>query len=84
MTRSLVLPVALIALAWTAAKAAGADLALVGRLLWSDPALGWIAEWRLATAERAHRWQVRGVSFDDAFRSGLRGAAQSLAGHGPP
>jgi hypothetical protein len=58
-------------------------VALAGRLVWSDAALGWIAEWRLATADRMHRWRIRGVSFDDAFRSGLRGAAQVLSGHGP-
>jgi hypothetical protein len=67
-----------------AAKAAGGDQALVGRLLWSDPARGWIAEWRLAHESKLYRWQVRGVSFDDAFRNGMRGAAQILSGHGRP
>jgi hypothetical protein len=67
-----------------AAKSAGGDQALVGRLLWSDPARGWIAEWRLAFEGRLYRWQVRGVSFDDAFRHAMRGAAQILSGHGRP
>ncbi len=67
-----------------AAKSAGGDQALVGRLLWSDQARGWIAEWRLAFEGRLYRWQIRGVSFDDAFRNGMRGAAQILSGHGRP
>ena len=66
------------------AKAAGGDLALAGRLVWSEAALGWIAEWQLVADGRTYRWQLRGVSFDDAFRSGMRGAAQILSGHGPP
>ncbi len=67
-----------------AAKSTGGDQALVGRLLWSDRARGWIAEWRLAFESKLYRWQVRGVSFDDAFRNGMRGAVQILSGHGRP
>lgn len=67
-----------------AAKAAGGDVVLAGRLVWSDAALGWIAEWQLAGKGRPNRWQLRGVSFDDAFRSAMRGAAQILSGHGSP
>lgn len=67
-----------------AAKAAGGDQALVGRLLWSDAARGWVAEWRLAFEGKLYRWQIRGVSFDDAFRHAMRGAAQILSGHGRP
>lgn len=67
-----------------AAKSAGGDQALVGRLSWSDRARGWIAEWRLASEGKLYRWQIRGVSFDDAFRNGMRGAAQILSGHGRP
>ncbi len=67
-----------------AAKAAGGDQALVGRLAWSDKDLGWIAEWRLAADGKPYRWQIRGVSFDDAFRNAMRGAAQILSGNGAP
>jgi len=66
------------------AKTAGGDLALVGRLTWADRYRGWTAEWRLAYEGRAYKWQVRGASFDDAFRNGMRGAAQVLAGYGRP
>jgi hypothetical protein len=67
-----------------AAKSAGGDQALVGRLMWSDQSRGWIAEWRLAFGGELYRWQIRGVSFDDAFRTAMRGAAQILSGNGQP
>lgn len=67
-----------------AAKAAGSELPLLGRLTWSDKALGWIADWRIAAGGKTYRWQIRGVSFDDAFRNGIRGAAQVLSGSGQP
>ena len=67
-----------------AAKQAGADQALAGSIVWSDGELGWIADWRLATGGQTHHWQVRGVSFDEAFRVAMRGAAQVLSGNGQP
>lgn len=67
-----------------ATKALGADLPLVGTMRFSDEAHGWIADWRLAAKGRTYTWQVRGVNFDEAFRSALRGAAQILSGHGQP
>jgi hypothetical protein len=66
------------------AKAAGADLPLVGRLVWSDADLGWVATWRFSAAGQEHAWTVRGVNFDEAFRAALRGAAQILSGNGAP
>jgi hypothetical protein len=66
------------------AKSAGGDVALAGSLVWSDTALGWMADWRLASLGKTYRWQIGGVSFDAAFRNGLGGAAQILSGHGPP
>jgi hypothetical protein len=62
----------------------GGDQALAGSLVWSDEALGWIAEWRLASGGKLYRWKVSGVGFDDAFRNALRGAAQVLSGNGAP
>ena len=67
-----------------AAHETGGDAALAGSLHWSDEALGWIADWRLAFHGVAYQWRVQGVGFDDAFRSGMRGAAQVLSGHGQP
>lgn len=67
-----------------AARTAGGDLALVGRLVWSEEALGWIADWRLDSAAQTYRWRLRGVSFDEGFRNAMRGAVQVLSGHGQP
>jgi len=33
---------------------------------------------------QTHRWQVRGVTFEEAFRRGTGGAAQVLSGNGDP
>ncbi len=66
------------------AKAAGAERALVGTLVWSDAELGWIADWTIASEGKTYRWEVRGVSFDDAFRNAIRGVAQVLSGNGQP
>lgn len=66
------------------ARHADADQALSGSIVWSDADLGWIADWRLASAGQMHEWQVRGVSFDEAFRVAMRGAAQILSGNGSP
>ena len=65
-------------------EALGGDLALAGNLLWSEQALGWIADWRMDARGKSYRWQIRGVGFDDAFRSAMSGAAQILSGHGQP
>lgn len=67
----------------------GAAATLIGTLLWSETDHGWIAEWHLERGEEPGappppRWQVRGVSFDAAFRSGVGGAAQVLSGNGAP
>lgn len=67
-----------------AAKANGGDLALVGRMAWSDEAMSWIADWRLGTPGKTDRWQVRSATYDDGFRKALGGAASILSGNGRP
>ena len=67
-----------------AAKLSGGDVALSGRMYWSDADLGWVATWRLAHGGRTHHWTVRGVNFDEAFRVALRGSMQILSGNGAP
>jgi uncharacterized protein len=62
----------------------GGEVALVGRLKWEDSELGWATEWRMDWNGRMHRWQLRGVKFDEAFRRGIGGAAQILSGNGDP
>lgn len=66
------------------AKQTGGTQALAGSIVWSDKELGWIADWRLADHGKTYRWQVRGVSFDEAFRVAIGGAAQILSGNGQP
>jgi hypothetical protein len=78
------LPVADMARLDRLARQAGGGQALVGSIKWSDKELGWIADWRLADHGKTYRWQVRGVSFDDAFRVAIAGAAQILSGNGQP
>lgn len=67
-----------------AAKRIGGDVVLAGTMIFSDAAQGWTADWRLPAQGQAHAWRIRGVNFDEAFRTGMRGAAQILSGHGAP
>lgn len=60
------------------------DVAVMGRLVWSDRDLGWVATWRIEPHGRPIQWTVRGVNFDEAFRVAVRGAAQVLSGNGNP
>jgi uncharacterized protein len=69
------------ALAPVATELAG-EVVLVGRLVWDDRELGWATQWQMDWRGRTHRWQVRGVTFDEAFRRGIGGAAQILSGNG--
>ncbi len=62
----------------------GGEVALVGRLVWDDQELGWATEWQLEWQGRPHRWQLRGVTFDEAFRRAIGGAAQILSDNGDP
>lgn len=67
-----------------AARKLGASVALAGNLAWSPAALGWTADWRLASGDQPAGWQIGGVNFDEAFRNAMRGAAQTLSGNGKP
>ena len=62
----------------------GGEVVLVGRLVWDDRELGWATQWQMDWRGRTHRWQIRGVTFDEAFRRGIGGAAQILSGNGDP
>ena len=57
---------------------------ITGHLSWSDSDLGWVADWTFLAPSGAVRWQVRGVSFDEAFRAAIKGVAQILSGNGNP
>jgi len=69
-----------------AARAAelGGEVALIGRLKWDDSDLEWASEWQMEWQDVTHRWQLRSVTFDEAFRRALGGAAQILSGNGDP
>ena len=60
----------------------GGEVALVGRLLWNDRELGWVTQWQIDRLGRPHRWRLRGVTFDEAFRRGIGGAAQVSSDNG--
>jgi uncharacterized protein len=62
----------------------GGEVGLVGRLVWVDSELGWATRWQMDWHGRTHRWQIRGTTFDEAFRRGVGGAAQILSGNGNP
>ncbi|WGR93722.1 DUF2066 domain-containing protein [Bradyrhizobium sp. ISRA443] len=62
----------------------GGEAALVGRLVWDDKDLGWATQWRIDWRGRSYTWRMRGVTFDEAFRRGIGGAAQALSGNGNP
>jgi hypothetical protein len=64
------------------AASIGSRQVLAGSILWSNKELGWIADWWLKGGDKPYHWRVRGVSFDEAFRVAIRGAAQILSGNG--
>jgi hypothetical protein len=62
----------------------GGEVVLVGRLVWDDRDLGWATQWQVDWRGQTHRWQIRGLTFDETFRRGIGGAAQILSGNGDP
>ena len=63
---------------------AGVEPSLTGTMIWTDGFIGWHALWRLRVHGEVHSWAINDVSYDEAFRSAMRGAAQILSGHGQP
>ena len=51
---------------------------------WDDRELGWTTQWQMEWRGQTHRWQMRGLTFDETFRRGIGGAAQILSGNGDP
>jgi hypothetical protein len=68
----------------TIARQDGGDVAVAGRMVFSEKTLGWVTTWRMAHQGRTYRWGERGVNFDAAFRNALFGAAQIVSGYGAP
>ena len=57
---------------------------VVGSLVWSDTAHGWIASWQASAGGRVIKWGERGDSFDQAYENALLGALGIASGHQPP
>jgi hypothetical protein len=66
------------------AELSDGEVPLVGDLRWSDSALGWVVTWSIEARGRRYRWSVRGINYDEAFRTAVRGAARVLSGNGEP
>jgi hypothetical protein len=62
-----------------AAAEQGGEAVLTARLVWDDQALQWNAEWQLDWHGQPHRWRLSAVTFDEAFRQGIGGAAQIIS-----
>jgi hypothetical protein len=54
---------------------------LTGTLRWSDADFGWVGAWTLTQGNKVAAWEVRGVSFDEAFRNAVGGASALLSRH---
>jgi len=62
------------------AAARGGEGLLIARLAWDDQEMRWNTDWQLDWQGRSHQWQLAAVTFDEAFRQGIGGAAQIVAG----
>ncbi len=60
------------------------EVALAIVLDWSDANLGWTARFRTVNEKGIQDWSAAGISFDEAFRIGMRGIAQIASGNGTP
>ena len=58
---------------------AAVSATLTGRLVWDEQALHWNAEWRLEGKGELQQWRSSAVTYDEAFRQGLGGAAQIMS-----
>jgi uncharacterized protein len=56
----------------------GGEAVLIARLAWDDQELRWNTEWQLEWRGQVHRWQLSAITFDEAFRLGIGGAAQAI------
>ena len=52
---------------------------VTGTLSWSEAGFDCVGRWTMADSGKEWAWEVRGVSFDEAFRSSVGGAASRLS-----
>jgi hypothetical protein len=57
---------------------------LRGDLIWQEAAAGWEGTWTLSWQGRNRAWHIAGVSFDEAYRNAIAGAAAVFSGHSLP
>src|SRR5262245_41314412 len=56
----------------------GGEAVLIAHLAWDDQELRWNTDWQLEWRGQVHRWQLAAITFDEAFRLGIGGAAQAI------
>jgi hypothetical protein len=59
-------------------------IVVLGKLDWSDAALGWIGAWRTCWNGVEHHWTISGVGYDQAFDNLVAGAVLLASGRGSP
>jgi hypothetical protein len=57
---------------------------VVGTLEWSEALPGWTGTWRTRFGGADHRWGIKGVNYDAAFRNIVAGVMRLASGHGAP
>jgi hypothetical protein len=57
---------------------------VVGTLDWSETLPGWIGSWRTTWQGADHRWGIKGVNYDAAFRDIVGGIVLLASGRGSP
>jgi uncharacterized protein len=63
---------------------AAPEAIVVGTLEWSETFPGWIGTWRTRFGGADHRWGIKGVNYDAAFRDIVAGITRLASGHGAP
>ncbi len=61
-----------------------ATTTLRGSMVWQEAAAGWAGAWTLPWQGHEYNWRIVGVSFDEAYRNAIAGAAAILSGHALP
>lgn len=72
------------ALPAAATVAAGSSVPVVGTLVLSEAAHGWVGRWHVDWQGQGYDWGILGVNFDEAFRQAVSGTMQLASGHGVP
>jgi hypothetical protein len=60
------------------------EAVVVGTLEWSETLPGWIGAWRTSWRGVDHRWGIKGVNYDAAFRDIVAGIVRMASGRGAP